>query len=72
MLYDSFSKKELDRLGAGGIIELIQFSDWAVPVIPVVKQDKVLESVVVLNSPFIKLLNWTTIQFQKLKAYLQN
>ena len=31
----------LDRLVAEGIIEPVQFADWAAPIVPVVKQDKV-------------------------------
>ena len=41
ILYDSFSTKELDRLVAGGIIEPVQFADWAAPIDPVLKWDKV-------------------------------
>ena len=32
--------KELDRLLAEDIIEPVQYSDWAAPVVPVVKADK--------------------------------
>ena len=32
--------KELDRLLAEYIIEPVQYSDWAVPVVPVMKADK--------------------------------
>ena len=31
--------QELDRLEQLGIIEPVQFSDWAAPIVPVVKQD---------------------------------
>ena len=34
-------EKELDRLLAQGIIEPVQFVDWAAPIVPVLKQDKV-------------------------------
>ena len=34
-------QNELDRLVAEGIIELVQFNDWAVPIVSKVKQDKV-------------------------------
>ena len=32
-------KKELNRLQAGSIIEPVQFTDWAVPIDPVLKRD---------------------------------
>ena len=32
--------RELDRLQSEGIIEPVQFADWAAPVVPVLKQDK--------------------------------
>lgn len=32
-------EKELDRLQAEGVIEPTQFSDWAAPIVPVLKQD---------------------------------
>ena len=32
-------EKELDRLLSEGIIEPIQFSDWAAPIVPIVKED---------------------------------
>lgn len=32
-------EKELDRLQEAGIIKPVQFSDWAAPIVPVVKQD---------------------------------
>ena len=36
-------KNELDRLVAEGIhvIEIVQFVDWTVPIVPVFNQDKV-------------------------------
>ena len=34
-------KKELNRLLAEGIIEPVQLADWAVPIVPVLKQEKV-------------------------------
>ena len=37
----SLVEKELDRLMDEGIIELVQFGDWAVPIVPVLKQNKV-------------------------------
>ena len=33
-------KKELDNLKAQGIIESIAFSEWATPIVPVLKADK--------------------------------
>ncbi len=33
-------EEELDRLVEEGIIEAIQFSEWAAPIVPVVKLDK--------------------------------
>ena len=38
-LRDQFDQ-ELDRLEREGIIEPVQFADWAAPVVPVLKQDK--------------------------------
>ena len=32
-------EKELDRLLSEGIIEPVQFSDWAAPIVPIVKED---------------------------------
>ena len=34
-------EKELDRHVAEGTIEPVQFADWAGPIVPVLKQDKV-------------------------------
>ena len=34
-------EKELDRLVAEGIIQPVQFTDWAAPIVPVFNQDKV-------------------------------
>ena len=31
--------KEIDRLVAQGILESIQFTDWATPIVPILKQD---------------------------------
>ncbi|CAC5405706.1 unnamed protein product [Mytilus coruscus] len=33
-------KKELDRLEKGGNIEKVEFSEWAAPIVPIVKPDK--------------------------------
>ena len=33
-------ERELDRLQANGVIKPVQFSDWAAPIIPVVKKDR--------------------------------
>ena len=33
-------EEELDRLVAGGVLEALQFSDWAAPIVPVLKSDK--------------------------------
>ena len=32
-------ERELDRLQANGVIEPVQFSDWAAPIVPVMKKD---------------------------------
>ena len=32
-------EQELDRLVKDGVIEAVQFSDWAAPIVPVVKKD---------------------------------
>lgn len=32
-------RQELDRLESEGVIERVQFSDWAAPIVPVVKKD---------------------------------
>ena len=32
-------EQELDRLTKEGIIEPIQFADWAAPIVPVMKKD---------------------------------
>ena len=32
-------EQELDRLHQQGIIEPVQFSDWAAPIVPVLKQN---------------------------------
>ena len=33
-------EEELDRLVADGVLEAVQFSDWAAPIVPVLKSDK--------------------------------
>ena len=42
MSYSIFSnvEQELDHLVREGIIELIQFSNWAVAIVPMAKSDK--------------------------------
>ena len=37
----SLVEKELDRLMQQGIVEPVQFADWAAPIVPVLKSDKV-------------------------------
>ena len=33
-------EEELDRLVQEGVLELVQFAEWAAPIVPVVKPDK--------------------------------
>ena len=49
-------EKELDRLLSEGIIEPIQFSDWAVLIVPVVKEDGRIRiwGLPSYNQPFIQ------------------
>ena len=71
-------EKELDRLVPEGtctcIIEPVQFADWAVPMAPVLKQDKVSVRICGDFKPTInhasKLDHYT--QFQELKTCLLN
>ena len=65
----SLVEKELDRLMAEGIIEPVQFADWAVPIVPVLKQEEDWVRIcgAILNSPLIRCLNRTATQFQELE-----
>ena len=38
--YRELVNKELDRLVEQGILTLVSFADWAVPIVPVLKSDK--------------------------------
>ena len=59
------AEKELDRLVAESIIVLVQFADWAMPIVTVLKQQMCqLGSVVIFNSLLLRRLNWTATQIQ--------
>ena len=59
--------KKLDCLQEAGVIVPVQFSDWAAPVVPVVKSDGSMETIVSLLMPS---LSWITALFLGLKIYL--
>ena len=46
-------EKELDRLLSEGIIEPVQFSDWAAPIVPIVKNQN-MWGLPSYNQPFIQ------------------
>ena len=52
-------ERELDHLQVDGVIEPIQFSDWATPIVPVIKNR--FESVETISSQSIKRLKQTLI-----------
>ena len=66
-------EKELDRLVSEGILEQVQFSEWAAPIVPVLKADK---SSVRICGDFKLTVNrcasWTGILFQELMTCLQS
>ena len=56
---------ELDRLQSLGIISPVQFSRWAAPIVPVVKQDGSVRIVETLKLQLIKSLKYSPIHYQK-------
>ena len=64
-------EKELERLTKEGIIEPVQYAEWAAPIVPVLKSDKT--SVRICGDfklILIKPQSWIVIQFPKCKTYL--
>ena len=61
-------ESELTHLECDGVIEPIQFADWAAPIVPVLKGDK--QSIRIYGDFKLKHPNLTSIQYQKLKIYL--
>ena len=49
--YQDKVEKELDRLVEEGTLEPVEHSEWASPIVAVLKQDRVYESVVIVNRP---------------------
>ena len=69
----ALSKKvedELERLQEQGIIELLQFSDWAVPIVPVLSVMEAYECAVTTKLLLIEWLNWISILFLVFKTCL--
>ena len=66
-------EKELNRLVSEGTLEPVQFSEWAAPIVPVLKKDK--QSIRFCGdfrrtvNP--RCLNLTDTLYQRLKIYLQ-
>ena len=52
-------EKELDRLIQQGVIEPTEFSEWAAPIVPVLKKMAQLGYVETTRLLLIKLLKWT-------------
>ena len=66
-------EKELARLQEEGTIEAVEVSDWAAPIVPVVKSDK---STVRICGDFelqsTQYQSWTRTHYQEWKTSLQN
>ena len=60
---------ELDRLETSGVIEKVPFSEWAAPVVPVLKQD-LYDCVGIINSLSIKLQDLAFIRCLRSKNCL--
>ena len=63
-------EKELDRLQSEGIISPVEFTEWAAPIVPVVKQDGSVRIVVTISVPSTKSQGWIIIQSPRLRTCL--
>ena len=62
---------KLQRLEKEGIISAVQFSEWAAPIVPVLKSDGHSPSVVIIKSQSTKNVKWTLTHYHELKIYFQ-
>jgi len=60
-------KEDLERLQKLGIIHLVQFADWAAPVVPVLKGDG---KVCICGDYKTVQLKWTSTPFRELRSCL--
>ena len=60
---------ELKKLQDEGTIEPVQFSEWAAPIVPILKLDDSIQfaSAETTNPPSIKYQSWTVILSRRLK-----
>ncbi len=63
---------ELQRLTEQGILQPVQFADWAAPIVPVLKADKQFVYVEISNLLSTKRQSWTDTQYLGLRIYLPN
>ena len=64
-------KKELNRLVSEGTLEPVQFSEWAVPIVPVLKKKTSRVFVAIFVEQLILFLSLTDTLYQRLKIDLQ-
>ena len=65
-------EEELERLEKEGIIEPIQFAEWAAPIVPVIKSDHLFVYVEISSKQSIRHRSLINIQFRKLRIYLRD
>ena len=60
-------EQELDRLEGMGVIEKVRYSEWAAPIVPVVKPDNLIRYVDIIKSPSIPFWKLTSTLCQTSK-----
>ena len=64
--------EELNRLERIGLSEKVDFSDWATPIVPVLKADSTTRIFVIIRSVLTLLLMWLSTPCLGLKNYLRS